>query len=154
MLATLGLATLSRWDIGLTARNVDIGIAMFQVADVCGNRSDTGNPSVSVFDGYLKAGRESAGLNAVQAVQTLGNKGWRVFDGYLMGGGFQSWRTSMPPVVNDPDTERLHPIWFKKALGRVVRNLSNCPNRIPPKNGLDEAARTFFLFQLADCDTP
>ncbi len=53
-------------------------------------RSRAGKPSVWVFDGYLMAGRETTAWNAVKALQTPENKGWRVFDGYLMGRGFAS----------------------------------------------------------------
>ena len=53
-------------------------------------RPRAGMPGVWVFDGYLMAERETTAWNAVKALQTPENKGWRVFDGYLMGRGFAS----------------------------------------------------------------
>ena len=56
-------------------------------------RPTAGKPSVWAFDGYLMAERETTALNAVKALQTPENKGWRVFDGYLMESSFASCRS-------------------------------------------------------------
>ena len=68
-------------------------------------RPRAGKPGVWVFDGYLMAEREITAWNAVKALQTPENKGWRVFDGYLMGDGFASCRSRQKSLDRMPPNQ-------------------------------------------------